>query len=217
MINLLDEFRIHIAEDYIYNTGSPYYDYTVDYLHSLVNAITAYIINRSFEYSEEYKFGFDNLTHFYNKKSNNKIDSKIKGSNNSKYERDEVELRKSEDDLENERINGFRKLQRLELSIRKKEEVLIKYRKTLNIKASSVSHIKTTAEGRIYDCATLEYLYWRTNLDKKYNLIDHIVNDRVKDEKNSQLKILYKLINFMMIFMMKQKTLQIKQNIYLNG
>ena len=192
LINLLDEFRIHIKTDYIYNTGSPNYVYTVDYLHSLVNAITAYIINRSFEYSEEYKFGFDNLTHFYTKKAgekiNNEIDTKIMELENSEFEKDGDKLRKSEDNLENDYLNYFRKLQRLELSTRKREAELITYRKTLNINALPVSYIKNTAEGRIYDSATLERLYWLSNLNKKYDLIDHIINDRVKDEKKFPAK-----------------------------
>lgn len=74
MMLTLGEFRVLLASDFLFKTGSLHYEYDFEYMHDLVNAITAYMINRSFENSEEYKFGVDNLMHFYNNKANEKID-----------------------------------------------------------------------------------------------------------------------------------------------
>lgn len=181
----LKEYRELIQLRFHYLRGGYLFKYEENPDFEVANEIVAYLITKNFNYSNEIKFGYSNLSDFYITKM-----KKINSRKNKIYDLSEIKKYDSIDKETQAYINDFRKLQRREAKIRKVCTNHQTYLKNNGFEVLPVSYMKTKQKGRIYDLANLEFLFQRRKLEKSVDLFDLTISNMISSSKSVSDNIL---------------------------
>lgn len=126
-----------------------------EYEKSVANEIVAYSLSRLFKYNDNVKFGYNNIHDFFK--------SKDGSMSTTSFDAD------------------WRSFQRKENSIRNISDNFAKYKEENGFETARSSYMPNNRIGRMYDRANLEFIYISQLSDKKFDLYDYILKNRICD------------------------------------